>query len=122
HLCALMHQPAKAEQCYRAALAIDPTLAETYSNLGLTLGKRGRVDEAIECYRRALKLKPSAAAVHSNMLLAFNSQARADENLLSEHVEWARSHAAGFYPDDVRRTVDRSTGRRLRVGYVSPDF
>ena len=123
-LCALMHQPAKAEHCFRAALAIDPTLAETYSNLGLSLGKRGKVDQAIECFRRALKLKPNAAAIHSNLLLASNSQTRADENLLPEHVEWARRHAAEFYPDPphVRHPVDRSNGRRLRVGYVSPDF
>jgi predicted O-linked N-acetylglucosamine transferase (SPINDLY family) len=123
NLCSLMHEPAKAEHCFRSALALDPTMAESYSNLGLSLGKRGRVDDAIECFSRALKLKPDAAAMHSNLLLACNSRSRADENLLDEHVEWGRRHAAALYPPPaMRRTVDRLTARRLRIGYVSPDF
>jgi Tfp pilus assembly protein PilF len=35
-----------------------PDSAEIHNNLGLALGKQGKLDEAVACYRRAVALKP----------------------------------------------------------------
>lgn len=43
---------------YRAALAINPRLASTYSALGFTLHLKGDLDGAIELYHQSLSLKP----------------------------------------------------------------
>src|SRR5262249_55886603 len=45
----------------------------------------------------------------------------APKQILAEHVNWANRHA----PPELRRTQhenDRTSDRRLRIGYVSPDF
>jgi len=43
---------------YRAALAINPRVASTYSALGFTLHLKGDLDAAIELYHQSLSLKP----------------------------------------------------------------
>ena len=43
---------------YRAALAINPRVASTYSALGFTLHLKGDLDQAIELYHQSLSLKP----------------------------------------------------------------
>ena len=48
----------KAIEWYRAALAISPRLASTYSALGFTEHLRGNLHEAIELYHQSLSLKP----------------------------------------------------------------
>jgi Flp pilus assembly protein TadD/4-amino-4-deoxy-L-arabinose transferase-like glycosyltransferase len=52
---------AAAEKMYRAALALDPSMADTQCNLGEVLGRNGRSSEAIECFRAALALRPDDA-------------------------------------------------------------
>jgi predicted O-linked N-acetylglucosamine transferase (SPINDLY family) len=87
--------------------------------------QQGRIEEAIAAYRRALEIRPGDQWAHSNMLIAMNSRPPSEHGggLLAEHVEWARRHAAGLYPAGTARFGnDSSQGRRLRVGYVSPDF
>ena len=48
----------QAEHWYRAALAINPRVASTYSALGFTLHLKGELDEAISYYHQSLSLKP----------------------------------------------------------------
>jgi anaphase-promoting complex subunit 6 len=47
-----------AARWYRAALAINPRIASTYSALGFALHLNGELDEAIELYHQSLSLKP----------------------------------------------------------------
>ena len=42
--------------------------------------------------------------------------------IFAEYVDWDRRHAAALAPQERRLAADRSTARRLRVGYVSADF
>ena len=49
---------ANAALWYRAALAINPRIASTYSALGFTLHLSGNLDAAIELYHQSLSLKP----------------------------------------------------------------
>jgi tetratricopeptide (TPR) repeat protein len=108
---------------YNQALVLKPEHVEGHSNLGEALKDAGRIDEAVACYRRALELKPDFAAVHSNLLLALQYQAGATlAGLSAAHSEYERLHAqplqtVGRVP---ARTADGE--RRLKVGFVSPDF
>jgi predicted O-linked N-acetylglucosamine transferase (SPINDLY family) len=108
---------------YQAAIRLNPHLIEAYNNLGLALQDQGRVDEAEEYYRRALQLKPDFALCYSNLLLLMNYNSRHDaQAIFTEHLRFAKQVAEPLYPAVVHHANDPSPSRRLRIGYVSPDF
>ncbi len=118
------------ESC-RKSIAINPNLAEAYNILGNLLKDTGDVDGAMSAFRRAIELKPDFAIAHSNLVfnLHYPPGIKATE-IAEEHFRWDRQHAkplpkfaVGLEPDSgpaIRGDPDRD--RRLRIGYVSPDF
>jgi predicted O-linked N-acetylglucosamine transferase (SPINDLY family) len=112
----------EAADSYRRALAIDPSLAEVSNNLGNVLKTLGRIDEAIACYRRALVLKPGFVQAHSNLLLCLNYVPGLDERqIFAEHVHWAATHIReGRAGKSCANALEPQ--KRLRIGYLSPDF
>ncbi|HEY1628412.1 MAG TPA: tetratricopeptide repeat protein [Tepidisphaeraceae bacterium] len=120
NLLAELDQPAKATRYYRAALCADSSRIEILSNLGNMLKSQAKLEQAIACYQQTLELQPHNAGIHSNLLLTLNCLPKADNGLLAEHLQWAKRHAAGE-ASNIFPNV-RSPDRRLRIGYVSPDF
>jgi protein O-GlcNAc transferase len=85
------------------------------------LNLQGRHDEAVDLYRRSLATE-SNSANHSNLLFAMNYSGRYDQcALFAEHKRWAELYAP-TPPTAEPFTNVRDLNRRLRVGYVSPDF
>ena len=111
----------EAIDVYERVLLRDPNLVLVISNLAGLLNLQGRHDEAVDLYRRSLVTEPNRA-IHSNLLLAMNYSGRYDQGaLFAEHKRWAALHAPT--PSIVEPfTNARDLNRRLRVGYVSPDF
>ena len=108
---------------YHKAIAIDPRHAEAYSNLGAVFQDLGRLDEAITSYHRALAIKPEYARAHSNLLFCMNCDERySQRDIYTESRRWEAAHAAPGPARAVSHTNDRDPERRLRIGYVSPDF
>ena len=56
-----------AEEAYRRAIQLDPSLANALTNLGNLMFKRERLVEAEELYRRALKLDSDQPEAHYNL-------------------------------------------------------
>jgi protein O-GlcNAc transferase len=114
--------PSDSESFQRRALAIDDRRIEPYANLGVALNDQGRTREAIELYRQCLERIPSAVQIASNLLFAvhFDPELSPDA-ILAEHVAFGRTFAE---PLRSARTFTQSRDpeRRLRIGYVSPDF
>jgi predicted O-linked N-acetylglucosamine transferase (SPINDLY family) len=110
------------EYCWRA-LALDPTRALIVNALAGAYDQQGRLDDAIECYRRALELRPRSPHLHSNLLLELTYQQKLSPGeVFAEHRRWSRTFAEPL-ADQIRpHDNDRDPDRRLRVGYVSPDF
>jgi Flp pilus assembly protein TadD len=52
---------AEAAAEYRRALELNPSVPETWSNLGLLLRKEGQLAQAIPCLRKAVELRPDDA-------------------------------------------------------------
>jgi predicted O-linked N-acetylglucosamine transferase (SPINDLY family) len=105
------------------ALEIDPAFAEAHNNRGNALEAQGKIEEARSAYERALVLQPNFAGAHSNLLLCLNYDAGADAATIhSAHLEWDARHAARLADATPRHSGTRDPGRRLRIGYVSPDF
>jgi protein O-GlcNAc transferase len=108
---------------FRRALEIQPDYADAHANLGNALAKVGLFDESFECYRRALALDPNRHDIHSGLLFLLPFNPRCDDAAIRKEArEWNRRHAEPLAGAGVRHGNDPSPERRLRVGYVSPDF
>ncbi len=110
-----------AETAFRRGLQLEPRHAILYDNLGSVLKDAGELDAAIDCFRKSLELNPHSAATHGNLAYALSFQSLQPTAILEECLRWNERFAAPLrpYTDHVN---DRSTDRRLRIGYVSPDF
>ena len=85
--------------------------------------RQGRLAEAEAALRQALALRPDFALPHSNILFCLNYRPELSaEEIFAEFRCWDRQHALPLLPAHPSFELDRSPERRLRVGYVSPDF
>ena len=121
---ALQDQGALAEAiaAYRQAIGIKPYFAEAHFNLGTALRDQGKLDEAIAACQQAIGIKRDYAEAFSHLLFCLNyhDQLTAD-GLFAAHREWD-ARFGGQVARPIAYANDREMGRRLRIGYVSPDF
>jgi protein O-GlcNAc transferase len=114
----------EAETRLRRALEIDPHHSVTHNNLGTSLKDAGRIDDGIACYREALRCDPENVIAHSNLAYALTFSAEDPETPLDECRRWSAQHEARYRAAHRPHAQhsDRDRTRRLRIGYVSPDF
>ena len=67
------------ETFYRHIIALNPKARNVHRNLGISLYKQGRYEEALEMYRIAAAQRPNYAKVHSNLGQALNKLGRFEE-------------------------------------------
>jgi protein O-GlcNAc transferase len=114
---------AEAAACFEHGLRLDPGHAEMHNNLAVVLKAQGRIDEAVPYYERALALKPDYIGAHSNILMSLNYRPGLDDaESFRAHRDWDDRHGRKRAPREPVRPSDRDPDRRLRIGYVSPDF
>jgi len=113
----------EAVDTYHRVLGFKPGYPETHINLGNALRDQGRLDEAVAAYRRALQLQPEHAPVHSNLVYTLHFHPGQDGRIIAgEHQRWNQQFAEPLKRFIQPHANDRRPGRRLRIGYVSPDF
>jgi predicted O-linked N-acetylglucosamine transferase (SPINDLY family) len=112
-------KPDEALAAYEQAVRLKPDFAGALNSLGMAYKDQGRLDEAIACFRRAARASPQLLFVHSNLIYALHYAASYDpEAVFAEHLRFA----ARFAEPAPSAPADRHPDRRLRIGYVSPDF
>ena len=108
---------------YHEAIRLKPDFPEAYNNLGNALKDQGKLVEAMECFEKALQLKPDFSCVHSNFLLCLNYCNFIDpDRIFLHHRQWSLMHAEPLADKIQPHSNSRLQDRRLRIGYVSPDF
>lgn len=106
---------------YRRAVALAPGNARAHGNLGMALAEAGQAGPGIDALRRAVALAPDDPVAASNLCYALCYDAAVPPvAVLDEHLTWDARFGRPAPARSAR--VDRDPGRRLRVGYVSPDF
>jgi tetratricopeptide (TPR) repeat protein len=111
-----MHLLAKARKSRRNPAIVQRNIAALYRQIDLP-------SRAIPRYRKALELEPDFASAHSGLLLAMHYLEPFDaKGVFDEHVRFNTQHAAKLAPAEPIQIADRDPNRRLRIGYVSPDF
>jgi predicted O-linked N-acetylglucosamine transferase (SPINDLY family) len=113
----------EAEDALRRALQINPQLVDAHTHLAAVLAAQSRLGEAEAAYRESLRQRPDQPAVHSSLVVTLLPRTHADEG--THAVERSRWEAR--FGEPARQFFrphenDRQANRRLRVGYVSPDF
>ena len=113
----------EAITCYQRALAIKPDYAEAHNNLGNTLQDLGRLDEAEASFRRALQCNPDYAMAHNNLLFTLNYHPdKSGEEIYAAYQEYEQRYGLPYRSQWRNYSNNREPRRRLKVGYVSPDF
>ena len=105
------------------AIQFKPNFAEAHNNLGNFFRDQGRLDEALASYRIAIELKPDSPESSSNRLYALHFHPDFDaQAILAEHRQWAGRYAEHLAGKIGLSHNDPTPDRRLRVGFLSPDF
>ena len=112
-----------AVACYEHAIELNPKNAIVHNNLANLLKNRGEIEQALEHYRQAIEFDPEFPIAASNLVFAMNYDGRSDgAGLLIAHKAWAARWADPLAPVGQPHANDPSPERRLRGGYLSPDF
>ena len=112
-----------AVAAHRTAIRLRPAHSPAHGGLAHTLAELGRLDEMIAARRAQVAAAPTSAAAHSALLYCLHyhpGYTRA--TLFEEHREWDKRHGSPSAARSRPHANDRSPGRRLRVGFVSPDL
>jgi predicted O-linked N-acetylglucosamine transferase (SPINDLY family) len=105
------------------ALRLKPNNAEASYNMGLALIEQGRIEDALKAHRQAIECKPDEPAYQSTLISTLLYDPKANPQVVAEEqARWNRRF--GDRAKASRRPLanDRNPHRRLRIGYVSPDF
>jgi predicted O-linked N-acetylglucosamine transferase (SPINDLY family) len=104
------------------AVDLDPNLPDAWVELGSMYRAQGRLEEAIEAYSRGARMAPTGACASALFYTLWFSPRYDPGRIVAEHRRWAGRFADPLSRDGGEHRNDRTIGRRLRVGYVSPDF
>jgi predicted O-linked N-acetylglucosamine transferase (SPINDLY family) len=113
----------EALAAFDRALALEPGLAEAQSNRGSVLKDQGRLDEALTAFRAAAAARPDSPGTASNLLFMLHYHPDLDAQAIkAEHLRWAAHFATPLAAQFRPHPNDPDPNRKLRLGFVSPDF
>ena len=117
----LRGDPDSARAEYEEAMRASPRDALTHLNLGTVMLKQGEAETALDHFRKAVALAPQMEDAQRALLLALNFLPGVESaEAFAYYRAWGARCAARVRRLPLRRATDPE--RRLRIGYVSPDF
>ncbi|HXU41203.1 MAG TPA: tetratricopeptide repeat protein [Burkholderiales bacterium] len=113
----------EAAACMERILASDPADADAHNLLGNIRRNQARHPEAIEHYELAIRHDPNPVVAWQNLLFCMMcSGAFSAADIHARHREFARRFEQPVLAAQPAFGNSRDPERRLKVGYVSPDF
>jgi protein O-GlcNAc transferase len=110
-----------ASFCLGRALDFEALQSQTMLSYALSLQHQGRMDEAIDVFTALAEIFKNPQ-IHQFLLYPlFHAQDRV-RRVSEETRKWADLYAAPLTPAKPAFANDRTPGRRLRVGYLAPNF
>lgn len=117
-----LEQPDAAQDALRRALELDPAYLPAYQVLAAILRGEARTDEALQLYAAARRHAPQAFDLESAELFTLLfSDAVSEAELFARHRAFGERLERDA-PQAVFHKNSKDGERRLRIGYVSPDF
>src|SRR6185437_5433455 len=91
--------------------------------MGVALHTQGYFEEGNKAFLRAIELDPMQARAAENWMAGMGYSSRySPGEVLKAHVDWAKRFADPLAALPRECSNDRSTDRRLRIAYISPDL
>jgi protein O-GlcNAc transferase len=112
-----------AADAYQKARALGLNTPELLSNLANALRHLGHLEQALAMSREAELAQPNDASIVSNYLFTMQYSSHfSKQEKFAEHVAFAERFEQPLTQQWGNYSNERSTTRRLRIGYVSGDF
>ncbi len=111
-----------AHACFTRALELKPGFANAWSNLGNAHKHAGAIEAALACYREALACEPGNIGAHSNYVYGLMFATEDGHAIRAAAEQLSKQHEAAWLAQPGAHATPPDAHRRLRIGYVSPDF
>jgi len=121
-ICRSTNRIAESREYRNRALEAEPENTLFRTSLALDMIREGDAGKGVDLLRQIVEREPGNSSTHSRLLFHVHFLPNPDrQKLYEEHRRWAQTHA----PASMARRTHNNTPepqRRLRIGYLSPDF
>jgi protein O-GlcNAc transferase len=115
-------QMAQAVQCLRKAVELMPEHNGIRNDLANILIKAGYVNEGAQILRKTIETAAIDPTIHSTYLYHLHMIPGMDmQSIFDAHLQWGRKHAPVSLACTSHKNIP-DPHRKLRIGYISPDF
>ena len=113
----------EAEDTLRRAIELRPDYANAHNNLGNVFRDEGRTQEAREAFLKCIEFDQQHWCAWSNLLFTSQNIGGLPAELLAKDARrFGEALRTAGIAGGKRHANDASPERRLRIGYLSPDF
>jgi predicted O-linked N-acetylglucosamine transferase (SPINDLY family) len=121
--CQFQGELTQAMRWYEYTLSRNPDHYQAFTNQLAIYKDMGEIQKAVDGFIKSIQIHPESAIVHSNLLLCLGYLVGVTpQNMFDYHREWAERHAARSVCAGKDFLNARTLNRRIRIGYLSPDF